>query len=365
MDAPKPSYQTQIKNKEKVFELISNKGNYYIITLMNKQSSLFITAVLNHDINKRFYENNISLESLKENKAFAFYESIDEILSELFPLIDKGNVRIIEEMNFIRITFDLPLQKFNNISFIVNEIQKSVPDKINEFYNIIVNKNKEINELKKDQNNLRNEISDLKIRIIALEIENKEILKKIQENSVKNFDSKIINSLNEIEFIFIRLKQIEKLKDKKILLNLLFRVSRDGKYGKDFHEKCDRKQNLLVFIQSTKGRIFGGFTEVGYRSKGEYILDKNAFVFSISKKKIYNIKKGENSVSDFPERGPCFYNRKHYIIYIDENILGKEGNTCECLDCVYDGLTSDFEVNDGEKNFFVQEIEVFQINCIE
>ncbi len=126
MDAPKPSYQTQIKNKEKVFELISNKGNYYIITLMNKQSSLFITVVLNHDINKRFYENNISLERLKENKAFAFYESIDEILSELFPLIDKGNVRIIEEINFIRITFDLPLQKFNNISFIVNEKKKKV-----------------------------------------------------------------------------------------------------------------------------------------------------------------------------------------------------------------------------------------------
>ena len=80
--------------------------------------------MLNHDINKKFYENNISLERIKENKAFAFYESIDEILSELFPLIDKGNVRIIEEINFIRITFDLPLQKFNNISFIVNEKKK-------------------------------------------------------------------------------------------------------------------------------------------------------------------------------------------------------------------------------------------------
>ena len=127
MDTPKPSNQIQIKNKEKVFELISNKGNYFIITLMNKQSSLFIIAVLNHDINKKFYENNISLERIKEkNKAFAFYESIDEILSELFPLIDKGNVRIIEEMNFIRITFDLPLQKFNNISFIVNEKKKVI-----------------------------------------------------------------------------------------------------------------------------------------------------------------------------------------------------------------------------------------------
>ena len=178
MEAPKPSNQNLIKNKEKIFELISNKGNKFIITVLNKQSSLLIISILNNDLNKRYYENIFSLEKIKENKAFAFYESIDEILSELFPLIDKKEVKIIEETKFIKINFTLPLKKFKNIEFNLNEKEKSDSDKINELYNIVINQNNEINELKKEQINLKNEIKDLKIRINTLEIQNKENEKK-------------------------------------------------------------------------------------------------------------------------------------------------------------------------------------------
>ena len=212
MEAPKPSNQNLIKNKEKIFELISNKGNKFIITVLNKQSSLLIISILNNDLNKRYYENIFSLEKIKENKAFAFYESIDEILSELFPLIDKKEVKIIEETKFIKINFTLPLQKFTNIRFNLYEKQKSDKDKINELYNIVINQNNEINELKKEQINLKNEIKDLKIRINTLEIQNKENEKKKELQILKNFDSEIIQSINDIQFIIERLKTIKKQK---------------------------------------------------------------------------------------------------------------------------------------------------------
>ena len=153
MEAPKPSNQNLIKNKEKIFELISNKGNKFIITVLNKQSSLFIIKILNNDLNKRYYENIFSLEKKKE-------------------------VKIIEETKFIKINFTLPLKKFKNIEFNLNEKEKSDSDKINELYNIVINQNNEINELKKEEINLKNEIKNLKIRINTLEIQNKENEKK-------------------------------------------------------------------------------------------------------------------------------------------------------------------------------------------
>ena len=361
MEAPKPSIQNLIKNKEKIFELISNKGNKFIITLINKQSSLLIISILNNDLNKRYYENIFSIEKIKENKFFGFYESIDEILSELIPLINKGDVRIIEEIEFIKINFTLPLQKFKNIGFNLYEKQKSDKDKINELYNIVAIQNKEINELKKEQIDLKNEINDLKIRIQTLETQNKEILNKEVQQKLNTFDSEIIKSINDIEFIITRLKKIENMNKKELSLNLLFRATRDGKNGKDFHKNCDEKRNQLIFIKTTKGNIIGGYTEIGYKSSGKYIKDDNTFVFSLFKKKIYNIKKGKYAISDYPKRGPCFYNSNYYIIYIGENMFDDQGNTCDSLDCVYDGIVSDYELNNGEQYFKVNEIEVFQI----
>ena len=55
------------------------------------------------------------LEKIKENKAFNFHESINEILQEIIPLINEGKVQLIEENNnSIKINFELPLQKFKN-----------------------------------------------------------------------------------------------------------------------------------------------------------------------------------------------------------------------------------------------------------
>ena len=82
---------------------------------------------------KKFFESEYSLEKIKKNKAFVFYETIEEILSELFPLIDEGKIHLIEEgNNIIKINFDLPFKKFKNIEFIINEKKKTDLEKINE-----------------------------------------------------------------------------------------------------------------------------------------------------------------------------------------------------------------------------------------
>ncbi len=42
---------------------------------------------------------------------------------------------------------------------------------------------------------------------------------------------------------------------------LIYKATRDGFGSADFHSKCDSYQNSLVIIKSTKGNVFGGYTE--------------------------------------------------------------------------------------------------------
>jgi hypothetical protein len=48
---------------------------------------------------------------------------------------------------------------------------------------------------------------------------------------------------------------------------LLWRGSRDGFGGRDFHGRCDGHANTLTLIEDTEGNIFGGFTPVEWESR--------------------------------------------------------------------------------------------------
>ena len=117
--------------------LLKKEINKFIISLINKVTSLFISSIYDNGIKKLFYENSYSLEKIKENKLFFFYENIDEFLSELFPLIDQNKAIIKEESNYLVLSIKLPFQKINNIDFILKEKQKSDSEKINELFNIV------------------------------------------------------------------------------------------------------------------------------------------------------------------------------------------------------------------------------------
>jgi hypothetical protein len=57
---------------------------------------------------------------------------------------------------------------------------------------------------------------------------------------------------------------LEQFENKK--WTLLYRGSRDGFRGSNFHSKCDGQLNAVTVILTTKGFIFGGFTPIGWDS---------------------------------------------------------------------------------------------------
>ena len=357
---------------EKTFELTSNKNNKFKLTFKNiKSSSLFISAFFNDEIIKIFYEAEYPLEKIKENKAFYSYDKIEEILAELFILIDEKKIHLIEEeLAKIKIKFDLPFKKYQNIEFIIKEKEKTNEEKIDELYNIIIKQNKEIQNLKSNLSTIKTKLDNIAInnnelnqRITKLENDNKQLIKtnNFEEKIITDLKSTIIQSIDSIDFIIDRLRNTPKLKNKKINFNLLFKATTNGQLASDFHKKCDGKVQQLIFIKTTEGETFGGYTKVGFRNRGNAYKDNNAFVFSCYNKKIYNIKKEQNAIMDYQNNGPCFYSNGDYIIYIPNKMFDDLSNTCSISSSYYEGMTMDYEINNGEKYFNIQEIEVYQV----
>jgi hypothetical protein len=78
-------------------------------------------------------------------------------------------------------------------------------------------------------------------------------------------------------------KLFEDFKTKQF--TLLWRGSRDGFRGYDFHSRCDKHPNTLTVILDTDGNIFGGFTPVEWESprkeKNKADPSLKSFIFTL------------------------------------------------------------------------------------
>ena len=355
----------EFAKSQKTFKLKSNKGNKFLFIFKNiKSTSLLINSIFDDGVVKTFFEKEFTLDKIKENKAFLSYDTIDEILEELFPLIDEGKIHLFEEEgNKIKIIFDLPFKKYKEMIFIISEKKKSSDEKIEELYQVIIAQNKEINYLKTKLENISNIMENFEEKIEKIEKDNIKVLAKKQfdENITINAKSDIFNSLDEIDFIIERLKYEYKLQNKKIMMKLLFKATKDGITSASFHKKCDRKVQQLIFIKTTKGEIFGGYTEKGFRSRNSYIDDNNAFLFSFLTRKIYNAIYGKTVIYDSSSLGPCFSGNSNSTILIPNNMLEDQSHTNKKSESHFSGMKIDYELNNGEEYFYIQEIEVYQI----
>jgi hypothetical protein len=94
--------------------------------------------------------------------------------------------------------------------------------------------------------------------------------------------------------------------------NLLYRGSRDGFTALAFHEKCDGKSNTVTIIKTDEDYVFGGYTSAAWHSKGNFIKDANAFIFSLRKngisddKKKFKVKNENKAIYGNLKYGPAF-----------------------------------------------------------
>ena len=143
----------------------------------------------------------------------------------------------------------------------------------------------------------------------------------------------------------------------------LYQSTKDGGDVTQFHKLCDNIPNTLVLYKSAGDRRFGGFASQCWNSNKTCVEDKNCFLFSLDKKKIYFPKNNNFEISNYSYYGPSFICADSYIIRIIGNALTNKNlktNEVDHYD-IFDGDKNALS-EDGEfKGVYAKEYEVFQI----
>ena len=163
-----------------------------------------------------------------------------------------------------------------------------------------------LNENKQIKNEMIENNKKLEEKIKSIENLNKYIQKNQEPNQNKYFiNSDIIKQENDIDLL---IKFLEKKPDR---ISLLFNSNIDGDSLQNFHNKVDYKSPTYIIIKTVQNRIFGGFTNHVWNVKNEGCgTDNKAFVFSLDKKKKYNIIYPESAIfenKDFFQFGCCCF----------------------------------------------------------
>lgn len=351
-------------NKQKINfieELIINCNNkeYKILFGMNDSSNkkdIIIKVVLNNANDIYYFQNKFDISEFKNfSKIFCMYENPKEIISFLKTLKNE----IIEKNDNLVLKFNVFLP-----NGYCKSIELNLKIKLLDQKDIIEYLLKENKILKDEISNLKNNISNNNNEIISLKEENKKLWNEIDKIQGNSFDSKIVNSLDEIDFILDYIKQNDKeLTFKK--LKLLYRGSRDGDETETCHNLCDSKENVLIIIKSDIGYVFGGYSKIGFEANNdtiEYKIDNNCFLFSKNLKKIYPVIQNQKVICNIGNSyGLCF---SASLSFYNKFMNNANSSICGGSDCYkyFSGLKfGDYSMNGGKCQFKCQELEVFQL----
>ena len=272
-------FSTIIKKNEKEFKFTLTQEFGKLIIKIDNLSSL---PIIN-------YENEFTKSQLdKISKYFRLFDDVSELIPELFQKIKDNDFSLIDNKTNIILSFESKIKVVNNYSLIINNKENKNNESINEILNNVL----------KDNEYLKNEIKEQKEEILKLKNEIKEIknitkVNKVNELPNNMMDSKILTKNEDIQLISNWIKP-----NNKKTFNLLYRASKDGDRISTFTSKVSGKSPTLIIIKSTSGFKFGGYTAEQWDMTGSYNYksDSNSFIFSIDKRKKYNLKNRSYSI---------------------------------------------------------------------
>ena len=200
----------------------------------------------------------------------------------------------------------------------------------------------------------------------------KEIIFNVEDKEIENFKEfikiyiilqKEKEKFNGVEFKLdsniINKDEFKKINEwinsnKNINLELLYRLTKDGKFPKDFHNKCDNQSPTLVIIKNVDGSKIGGYTTSTWNGKIKK-YDNDTFLFSLTEGKKYLKIENNQSIIARENWGPAFGGGADLGVGCNRELLlgwsNRNGNT----------FIKNMELIKGESSFSVEEIEVFLV----
>ena len=209
------------------------------------------------------------------------------------------------------------------------------------------NKNKELENKNKE---LENKNKELEKQVKELMPIKDEYLKQLEIKKMKSYfkDSSIVK-LEEVDTIMTwfdkKPSKFNKLLDSKI----------DGDSTNAFESKCAKKCPTMVFVKSTNGYRFGGFTTIIW-THGSYGKDNKAFLFSLDRKEKYNIT-NENNANKLVSGSSFWFGSAALRLY--NNCTSNKSNYI--TNASFTTVPANYAINGGEHNFTVSSYEVYQI----
>ncbi len=365
---------------------ISIKNNYIIPVMITNNHLIDLDYIKNNTIIKITLNNDKEDKTLKINDNRLIYtnEEYDITIIEIKPIDDS----ILNFMELDEKIFNEESEIYYEKSSVYN-IHYPEDDKVLVSYGIIndINNKYDISHLCKIEKgasgspilNLSNNklIGIHKGTSIIDNLNHGTFLKYpindfISKNNIKEVsskkdntnyfkDSKIIKNNEDINFILSALKEKINFSSMKII----YQATIHGDTGRDFKLHCNNKGPTLVIIKSKNNEIFGGFTKCNWTNKNfDYGYDKDAFLYSITNKKYFNVIIPEKAIINYDEgyAFACFGNQNNWDgIYIFDSFLSEP--QCYCnpknLTNIYN-LTkkTDLCSDDLVK---LEEMEVYQI----
>ena len=393
MDAPLPfGGETPKQGKEIKEELINNEEYKLQFIIINKIIYLKVINIIFPKI--EYIPNERNLDEIKKLSNLLFNK---ENLNDPGTILKNSKFENEEEDNdlIVKLKVSLPEEKNEVFKFSFKIKFPNTDDLVKYLFqeikimkkNINIEKIKtesEIKELKNTISNYQNELSKIKenkannelinkSELLALIEENKNLYQEVNQlktftkflNTIRGlkFESKIIDSLNNIEFLLEYILQNDKAFNFR-KIQLLYRGSKDGDKTKTCHNLCDEKKHVLIFMKSSNGYIFGGYSKIGFKTNNdpmnfEYKKDNNSFLFSINLKKIYPVVKDKAVISNTRDiSGLCFHSS---LVFQDNFMKRNENYIIKTITKCFNGFDTEFGMNGGEDQFRCKELEVFQL----
>ena len=411
--SPVEELKSQTKNNEagpyeltKGYEIdFEGDSKYHVKIGLSKLKKLKITVTELSKYNN-IYEAKFDHEELIAiDKFFGLYDKIEDIVREMDNLFTKNCISISMDMAH-SVIFEIQISINNKARLIRLKLTKrgnEQTEALNNLCNLVNQQTKKLDLLQKENLMLKEKVGKLNEKLDNLKnnpellgpgdsqfkqakvkggankkggkppeededrISSQQKTTKKKDDNIFSIDkiksvSLIIRDMKDIDFIINKINLIYVELDKKFQnMNLIYSATEDGDACTIFHSMCDGISPLLIFIKTNKGVRFGGFTSVPYECPTTYKgkIDDTAFIFSLDKRKTYEVEKGAKAICCYKNYGPVFYGYEYCNIYLVGNLLNVEGNVAKKGDRY--NTTEDYEINGGEKKFMAEEVEVFQV----
>lgn len=161
----------------------------------------------------------------------------------------------------------------------------------------------------------------------------------------------------------ISLKSLQTYLGNQLIKENLWRGTRDGFTARNFHSKCDDKGKTLTVIKTERGSVFGGYTDISWKSSGGWASGtKNSFIFLIQQDETAAVGKCSDASEEVHHEsnyGPTFGGG--HELYTSNNCNTYSSSYTYCSGTYYEKINGLQHLDQGNQRFQVQEIEVFLV----